>query len=261
MYEYRLYGMSLELKQELDRHEIQLAEELFHRRKSWLVYTERELDELIKAFDISFDRKNTESVGWETNWLNYIEDGWLTDKVFYCFRDVNFDDDRVVIRINPALAFGTGSHPTTKLAAKLLERVIKSASILDIGTGSGILSIMASKLGCKTVYACDNDPQAIMNAKENIALNGCDDVYIWAGGIESVKPTLKPQVVVANILMPTLQQIHPQVLTLHPKFIVYSGILKKDGSDFVSSIYTYGYELEQVVHMNEWSAVSFKSSL
>jgi ribosomal protein L11 methyltransferase len=253
--------MSLELKHELDRLEIQLAEELFHRRKSWLAYTEKNLDKIIATFDISFDKKDAESIGWETNWLNYIEDGWLTDKVFYCFRDASFNDDRVVVRINPAFAFGTGSHPTTKLAAKLLERVIKGATLLDIGTGSGILSIMASKLGCKTAYACDNDPQAIINAKENVAVNGCDNIYLWAGGIESFKSTLRPHVAVANILTPALQQIHPQILTLRPKFIIYSGILKKEGSDFVSSIFTYGYELEQVVHMNEWSAVSFKASL
>ncbi|MDR2400414.1 MAG: 50S ribosomal protein L11 methyltransferase [Deferribacteraceae bacterium] len=251
--------MSEHLRRELEELSVQIAEEKFGRKTSWLLYAEISLDPLLAAKDIVFEKKTVDDSGWENLWQNYIEEGWLTEKVYYCFKEKFFDDGRIPVFINPSLAFGTGSHPTTKLAARLLEKVAKAAIMLEIGTGSAILSIMASKLGYKAVYACDNDVRALKNAKENVDANCCENVFLWAGSVTSVKPTLKPYLVVANIITSALKEIHPYILTLHPKYIIYSGILKKEGNTFISSIDTHGYQPDEVLHSKEWSGIRLKA--
>jgi ribosomal protein L11 methyltransferase len=250
--------MSEPLKAELSALSVHIAEERFGRRSSWLLYSETSLDALFTAKDIVFEKKAVDDSGWEYLWQNYIEEGWLTEKVYYCFTEKTFTDGRISVLINPSLAFGTGNHPTTKLAARLLEKVSKAAVMLEIGTGSAILSIMASKLGFKTVYACDNDARALKNAKENISVNNCGNIFLWAGGVTTLKPSVKPYLVVANIITSVLKEIHPHILMLRPKYIVYSGILKKEGNDFISSINTQGYRLDAVLHSKEWSGVRLK---
>jgi ribosomal protein L11 methyltransferase len=253
--------MSGDLKGELERLSVHIAEERFGRRTSWLLYSETSLDELFSSKDIVFEKKAVDDSGWEYLWQNYIEEGWLTEKVYYCFKEKTFVDGRIPVYINPSLAFGTGNHPTTKIAARLLEKVTKTAVILEIGTGSAILAIMASKLGCKAVYACDSDAVALKNAKENISVNACDNIFLWAGTVTSIKPSFKPHIVVANIITSVLKEIHPYILTLRPKYIIYSGILKKEGSDFISSIDTHGYQPDEVLHSKEWSGIRLKAEV
>ncbi|MDR2105152.1 MAG: 50S ribosomal protein L11 methyltransferase [Deferribacteraceae bacterium] len=251
--------MSDALKRQLELLSVQIAEEKFGRKASWLLYSESSLDDLLASRDIVFEKKTVDDSGWENLWQNYIEEGWLTEKVYYCFKEKTFDDGRIAVFINPSLAFGTGNHPTTRLAARLLEKVAKAAVMLEIGTGSAILAIMASKLGYKAVYACDNDIRALKNAKENINSNCCDNIFLWAGSIRAVKPTFKPYLVAANIISTALKEIHPYILRLHPKYIVYSGILKKEGSSFISSLDMHGYQPEEVLHSKEWSGIRLKA--
>jgi ribosomal protein L11 methyltransferase len=251
--------MSGALKSELEALSVQIVEEKFGRQLSWLLYAKIPLDDLLASKDVIFEKKTVEENGWENLWHNYIEEGWLTEKAYYCFKEKSFNDSRIPIFINPSLAFGTGNHPTTKIAARLLEKVSKAVVMLEIGTGSGILSILASKLGFKTVYACDNDPQALKNAQENISINRCGNIFLWAGSVASVRLALKPYIVVANIISSVLKEIHPHILTLRPEYIVYSGLLKKEGNGFLSSIDMHGYQPEEVLHMKEWSGVRLRA--
>lgn len=250
--------MPAELKKQLKQMRIDIIEERFKRKKTWVIYSEKPLDRLLNKYDAEYNMIEVEDSGWEEFWKNYLEEGWLTDSVYYCFDDKTFDDGREVIRINPALAFGTGSHPTTKLAARLLEKVSKGAKVLDVGTGSAILAILASLKGAKCVYACDIDEVSTVNAHDNIKRNDCSNIYVWAGGITSVSTKLNPSVVVANIISSELVKLHPHILTLNPKHIIYSGILQKECSDFINTVKTNGYEPDEVINMEGWMGIRFK---
>ncbi|MDR2869965.1 MAG: 50S ribosomal protein L11 methyltransferase [Deferribacteraceae bacterium] len=258
MQEYRLKSLPTPLKRELKLKGLEIIEEKFKHRKSWLVYSVERLEELLQGYGVSFEQQDVEATGWEERWKDYLRDGWLTDSVYYCFDDKIFDDDRAVIRINPALAFGTGSHATTQIAARLMEGVVAKQKVLDIGTGSAILAILASLKGAKSVYACDVDAVAINNARENVALNGCENVHLWAGEVTSISTALKPNVVVANIITSVLQPLHPFILTLHPKYIIYSGITEREGPDFIAALALKEYQPDDILHMDKWCGVRLK---
>ncbi len=258
MHEYRLSSLPTSLKKKLVEQHIDIIEEKFNQRKSWLLYVKSSLDKLLETYEVEYTRLDVSDTGWDELWRNYLEDGWLTDKVYYCFEKKRFRDKRRTIRINPALAFGTGSHATTQIAARLLEGVAKGQTVFDIGTGSGILSILASIAGAKKVFACDIDAVAVMNAKENVGLNKCDNIYLWAGGIESFDPHARPSVVVANIITSVLTPLHPHIQTLRPKYIIYSGILNKEGESFFSSLDMHGYQPDNILRMKEWCGIRLK---
>lgn len=116
-----------------------------------------------------------------------------------------------VLVINPGTGFGTGTHETTRLAAGLLaEQVISGGGLLDVGTGSGILALLGARLGARPVLALDVDPDALENAAENRALNGCNDMIelstVPVGEVADVFP-----VVVANIIAPVLLALAPAI--------------------------------------------------
>ena len=260
MQEYRIRPMPSELKRKLASKGIELIEEKFKGRKNWLVYSKVSLKKLLDSYEVEYSYQEVADTGWETHWMDYLSDGWLTDNYYYVFEDKSFDDDRGLIRINPALAFGTGGHATTQLAAKLLEQVAKNKLVLDIGTGSGILSILASFCGAKTIYSFDIDPVAIKNAAENVDLNHCSNIFLWAGSVSSVNHHVRAGLVVANIISSELIKLHPHVLSLRPKYIVYSGILKKEASDFMASINLHGYKVDSLIQEDEWCALRLKST-
>ena len=117
------------------------------------------------------------------------------------------DGRRAVVRIDPGLAFGTGSHPTTRLMLRYLEQHVRGAErVLDYGCGSGILAIAASKLGASQVDAVDTDPEAIRSAAENARANG---VTLLAALPEGLPPALRYDFVVSNILAQPLIVLAP----------------------------------------------------
>jgi ribosomal protein L11 methyltransferase len=250
--------MPTALKREIKNLPIEVVEESFKRRRSWLLYSYKDISKLLRLHNVEFIKERVEDTGWDTRWRNYLQDGWLTDNVYYCFEPKKFDDGRKVIEINPALAFGTGGHATTQIAARLLEPIAKGHDVLDIGTGSGILAILASLSGAKRVFACDIDAVAIKNASENVSINRCSNVHLWAGGVESTSTEFRPGIVVANIISSVLAKIHPQIITLHPEYIIYSGILQREGCEFFSVLKTHGYEPDAVLHIEEWSGIRLK---
>jgi len=258
MREYRLTSMPTLLKKELAKQDIDIIEEKFNQRKSWLLYVNIAINKLLDRYGINYTCRNIKDTGWDKLWKNYLEDGWLTEKVYYCFDKKICKNKPLSILINPSLAFGTGGHVSTQIAARLLEKVANRQTVLDIGTGSGILAILASITGANKVFACDVDALAITNAKENIGLNRCKNIYIWTGGINSFAFKAKPTVIVTNIVTSVLIDLHPQILMYKPKYIIYSGILLKETEEFVSSIHIKNYQPDALLHMKEWCGMRFK---
>ena len=176
--------------------------------------------------------------------------------------------DDVVIRIQPGAAFGGGRHPTTQLSVRAIEYVLKTmrpnwlsadCSVLDIGTGSGILAIAAVCLGVKKGLGIDVDPCAIAEATENLNLNHLNDRLIIADRkIEAIDASYP--LVVANLRYPSLKNFYPQItrLTDSGSFVILSGFRLHEMQDLVG-LYA-GRHFETVWSKDEldWSVIALK---
>lgn len=163
------------------------------------------------------------------------------------------DPQAIAIRLDPGLAFGTGSHPTTRLCLSWLDaQSLAGRSVLDYGCGSGILAIAASRLGAQQVYATDIDPQALDAARANAAANEC---VIDTLDIDKTA-TLRTDIVVANILTNPLKVLAP-VLTGHLALggcLILSGILVSQEEEVIAA-YSPLIKLEPFAHDDGWTCL------
>lgn len=162
-----------------------------------------------------------------------------------------------VINLDPGMAFGTGLHETTKLCAEAIESCARRASsMLDVGTGSGILAITARLLGVRDICAIENDPDALEVAKENFEKNSCSDILL-APRIEDAG--LGFDLVAANILLSTLIELRDPILKRVAPHgtLVLSGITP-DQEDEIKDAYGRNFKGSEVKRRGEWSAVIFR---
>lgn len=166
------------------------------------------------------------------------------------------------LQLEAGLAFGTGTHPTTQLCAQLLaERLTRSPAkkVLDLGCGTGLLAMLAAKLGSKTVWAIDNDPVAIEVAQENLTKNKIQNIRL----AEDLKKSPRSfEIIVANILLNTLLELKPLILTrLGPKAtLIVSGLLYKDCKELIQSYKSAGLKFIARRNQKGWSALIFENS-
>jgi ribosomal protein L11 methyltransferase len=183
------------------------------------------------------------------------------------WEDVQRGQGDRVIRIDPGQAFGTGHHETTRLCLEWLESWAEtegggsSKSLLDVGTGSGILAIAAALLGFDRILALDNDPQAIHVARENLVLNGVTDrIELRAGDVDAVES--RYEVVLANILALPLIEMAPllaQRLECSGRLIL-SGILVEQSEAVQSAYEAQDLRLYNRVVAGEWCLMEFEKS-
>ena len=170
------------------------------------------------------------------------------------------DPNAIIVKLDPGMAFGTGSHPTTALCLQWLADNLQSDSIVvDFGCGSGILAIAAAKLGAKKVYAIDNDPQAILATQSNANDNDLSDTQIICLAPENIPASLKADVIVANILANPLIELAPMLTgLLKPNGqLVLSGILAEQG-DSVIHAYQSFFAHFTVVQQQDWLCIAFE---
>lgn len=163
-----------------------------------------------------------------------------------------------VIEMDPGMAFGTGTHPTTQLCLQAVEWFARPATALvDIGTGSGILSIAAAKLGCYRVLAIDNDPDAVRVAQQNVERNGvADAVTVLHGSLESLQGTGRHfDWAIANLTANIIHAMVPHGLqhAVWPggKF-VFSGIIDEQADDVVNALAGVELDLLDTRQMGDW---------
>jgi ribosomal protein L11 methyltransferase len=164
------------------------------------------------------------------------------------------DESALNVRLDPGLAFGTGSHPTTRLCLQWLDDHIQGGeSVLDYGCGSGILAIAAKRLGAGEVWGVDLDPHAVQTARDNAVMNGVD-ISFFIPAQASATPA---EVVVANILTNPLIALAPLLAgrTLSAGHIVLSGILERQAED-VMKVYGQWFDLDVPSHLDGWVRVS-----
>jgi len=174
----------------------------------------------------------------------------------------------IILEIDPGMAFGTGDHPTTRLCLEELEKssplarsgtITTGASVLDVGTGSGILAIAAARLGAERVTAIDIDPEAVAVARENVRLNGVvGTVSVAATPLDKVPGTFA--IVVANILAEELVRLAPQLLEkLAPGgILLLSGILGGKEELVQQGFARYPVQLTEIRREDEWSCLAYR---
>jgi ribosomal protein L11 methyltransferase len=166
-----------------------------------------------------------------------------------------------IIEIDPQTAFGTGQHETTKLAVQaLLKCTEKCDSILDVGTGSGILSIVANYLKIRYIFSFDNDIEAVKVAKENFLKNNFSDYNLFAGTFEAVKGKNTFDIVVANIISSILLQLKDflKKSVKNNGYLILSGILKEELENFKQEFDFNSFNLRNEFFLNEWSCLIYQ---
>lgn len=241
-------------------------------KEAILARVREELDELRNFLDIgegTITESQTEDKDWINNWKQYFHQFYVDDiLIIPSWEEVKEEDkDKMIIHIDPGTAFGTGMHETTQLCMRQLKKfVTEETQLLDVGTGSGILSIATLKLGAKHAVGTDLDPCAITATKENLEANdipeGSMDVMI--GNIiddKSVQDAVgyeKYDIVVANILADVLIPLTPVILHQMKSGGIYitSGIIDEKENDVVEAVKAAGLEIVEVTHQNDWVSVT-----
>ena len=163
--------------------------------------------------------------------------------------------DEVIIKLEPGCAFGTGTHSTTQLCMKAIEKYMpKNADVADIGMGSGILAICAKKFGAKSVYGCDNDETVIDVAIENAIKNNADCEFELN---TADKINKQFDFVLANILHNVLAEIMGDLKAIMKDgaYMVLSGILDEKKPVVIDAIKKHNLELVEEMHQNQWVAL------
>ncbi len=181
---------------------------------------------------------------WERAWLDHFQPIRFGDRLWICPTGKRVDaDGSVIIRLDPGLAFGTGTHPTTALCLEWLDSAdIQGKTLVDYGCGSGILAIAALKLGAKQVIAVDHDPQAIIATNNNAKQNGVSD-RLLAVSSEDFQPQ-HVDIVMANILANILIELAPLISGLvNPEGeLLLSGILHDQASQVISAYNEFSFD-------------------
>ena len=230
------------------------------------------LEELRMFMDIgegTITESQTEDKDWINNWKQYFHQFYVDDiLIIPSWEEVKPEDkDKMIIHIDPGTAFGTGMHETTQLCMRQLKKYVnKDTQILDVGTGSGILSIAALKLGAAHAVGTDLDPCAISAVKENLEANAVPvtDMDMILGNIIDDKTIQdevgyeKYDIVVANILADVLIPLTPVILHQMKKGGLYitSGIIDDKEESVVAAVKAAGLEVLEVTHQGEWVSVT-----
>lgn len=224
------------------------------------------ITERFKALEIPFElcEIDISEEEWENNWKQFFKCTEIGDRLCICpsWEEYNNVNGRVVLNIDPGAAFGTGTHATTSMCLEALEKLVTSdMTVLDIGSGSGILSIAAILLGAKDVVGVDIDPVAVKVAKENAALNNVEDKakYILGNLDEEITDTY--DIVVANIVADAIIALSDSAKRRMKKdgWFLCSGIIDIRASEVEAALISRGYKIMQKMVNNNWVAFLAKA--
>jgi len=227
-----------------------------------------DLEERFAALEIAvqIEKKSAASGDWENEWKKYFVPIPVGSRllVLPLWEDEPTNSDRVHVKIDPGMAFGTGTHESTKLALSLLDKYIRpNDRVLDVGTGSGILAIAASKLGARDILATDIDPISMTAAQANAQANGVDNIeLILSNLLEKVGDGDKFELVTANIvadILIRLSETLEKVLAPNAK-IIFSGIINERVDDVTQAMQNAGFALHDSEIMNGWTGLVFEKN-
>lgn len=215
-------------------------------------------DEELGSWDFELEEKKTED--WSQKWKEKWDVTHVTDKIAVVpdWIDYKPKENEVIIKLEPGCAFGTGTHQTTQLCMKALEKYMnKGDKVADIGMGSGILSILSKKLGATSVYGCDTDDTVIEVAKENAKKNNVEATF-ELGSADKIKD--KFDFVCANILHFVLAEIMGDLKNLMKTgaMMSLSGILDEKKQMVIDAYEKENLELVEEIHQDQWTSFVVK---
>ncbi|MCR5181822.1 MAG: 50S ribosomal protein L11 methyltransferase [Clostridia bacterium] len=203
---------------------------------------------------------------WKDNWKEYFKPKKVSDHIVVCplWEDYELSPEEEetgvkILRIDPGMAFGTGTHETTSLCLKALEKYLKPGmSVLDVGTGSGILAIAAKLLGAGEIKAVDIDPEAVRSARENAMTNGMADKIDISPGDLTKGVEFKADVVVANLMADLVMMLSGDVRKHMNDGAVFisSGIIEEKLEDVLTCLKGKGFDILEVTADGMWRAVT-----
>lgn len=200
---------------------------------------------------------------WAENWKKYYKPVRIGDKIVIkpSWEDYEQKDGDIVIELDPGMAFGTGTHETTILCVEALEKYVKKDAIVyDVGCGSGILSIVAAKLGAKKVIGIDIDDLSVKTSKENVKINGVEEI------VEIVKGNLldnvsgKADIIVSNIIAEIIVNMIPDLkdYLIHNGIFIASGIITEKLEKVKEALVNNGFSIVEEKTMNDWAVIIAK---
>ena len=233
-----------------------------------------EMQEFLDLGECTIIESETEDKDWINNWKQYFKQFYVDDiLIIPSWEEVKPEDrDKMIIHIDPGTAFGTGMHETTQLCIRQLKKyVTKDTELLDVGTGSGILSIIALKLGARHAVGTDLDPCAVPAVEENKEVNGIpvEAFDMMIGNIIDDKEVQdrvgyeKYDIVTANILADVLVPLTPVIVHQMKPGAVYitSGILDVKEEVVKEAVVAAGLEVVEVTHQGEWVSVTARKPM
>jgi ribosomal protein L11 methyltransferase len=210
-------------------------------------------------YRVTYERLNESD--WAEAWKEFFWPERITPHLIIkpTWREFEAEKEDIVLEIDPGMAFGTGSHPTTALCLTLIEKYLQPHDcFLDIGTGSGILMVAAARLGAKLVHGVDNDETAVAVALKNLSLNGIDPKMVAVNfGDLTTNIKTRYNMVTANILSEVILELADDIKrVISPGgLFVCSGIIKKSQKKVLSKLKTVGLEIIEVAEKDEWIAI------
>lgn len=208
--------------------------------------------------DFSYKIEQVEDKDWEREWMDNFHPIQFGKRLWICpsWREIP-DPEAVNVILDPGLAFGTGTHPTTALCLEWLDSLeLSDKEVIDFGCGSGILAVAALKLGAKSVTGIDIDYQAIEASKANAERNDVlDQISLYLP--EDQPADLKADVLVANILAGPLRELAPLIADKVKSGgqLALSGLLKEQ-ADEIAEFYTKWFDMDAPAHKEDWSRLT-----
>ena len=238
-----------------------IGEKVLHRLRRYLQSLRKIIPEIART---QIETVSVPEQDWSENWKRFFKPFQVTPRLVVKppWSKVRLEKNQIPINIHPGMAFGTGTHATTKLCMKALERSLrrKGLSVLDVGTGSGILSIAAAQLEASEVWGLDIDGTAVENARENVKRNSVSDIVkIRKGKTGDIQKRF--DVVVSNIDLRNLKKMRWSLIhhLKYQGFLILSGILEEDGEELCQHYFETGhFHWAKVTHEEGWACIILK---
>ena len=204
---------------------------------------------------------------WENAWKDYFDVTPITGRITVKpdWKPYTPREDEIILHLDPGMAFGTGTHPTTAMCLQMIEKYIRPGdTFLDIGTGSGILMVAASKLGSGNMVGIDTDPVAVDVAGRNLDKNSIpQDTYtLMCGQLEDLKKTASFKMIAANIIAGVITAIAGQIAGNMDKnsIAIFSGIIMEQREAIIETAEACGLVLEDELQTDEWVALAVRKA-
>lgn len=223
--------------------------------------------QLIDSSSIKIIHTQIEESDWENEWKNYFH-SFRVSQDFIIVPSWELDDytpreNDKLIKLDPGMAFGTGDHPTTSMCLKFIEKIIKpDDKIIDVGTGSGILTIGAHLMGARDLKSTDIDDLSLKVANENFELNHCAKDIVLETGDLLKNENSQYDVIIANILAHIIDEMIEDAYTClnqGGQFIA-SGIIVEKRDEIIAHLKETGFEIIEVLEENGWTAILSKKA-